>query len=1566
MNTSRSNRSVWFGVIALLLSSFFVGGWPGWALARVAEDGPTPQATPTALPPEALVPLKGMTAISAGGLHTCALTREGGVQCWGYNSNGELGDGTTEARYVPVDVAGLTSGVIIAVTAGQDHTCALTASGGVKCWGNNYNGQLGDGSTEDSLVPVDVVGLTNGVIAIAASSDHTCAVTVSGGVKCWGFNAWGLAGEDTVDSSSTPVDVNGLAGVTGITAGENHTCALTGEGGVKCWGATGFLGLASFDNGPVDVPGLADGVTAIAAGAGHTCAVKGDRVLCWGANGSGQLGNGAQTDVELTPVEVNGLSGDIVALAAGATHSCALMGNGGVRCWGGNSLGQLGDGTVSLRTTPVPVSGLGGKATAIAAGYIHTCALLEAGSVECWGVQRTGLLGDGDADPGQHSPVAVSGLNREVTAIGSGQTTSCAALQAGGVECWGLTGSYLEGMQISEGASVNSGAPAAVAGLRDTMAALAVGDAHTCALTASNGVACWGDNTQGQLGDGTDERRESFVQASGLSNGVAAIAVGGDHTCALNINGGVQCWGDNYYGQLGDGSTEDRSSPVTVVGLTSGVTAIAAGDDHTCALLNDGRVKCWGNNNFGRLGDGANDDRNTPVDVVGLSGRAMAIAAGDAHTCAALDAGGAQCWGRNSDGELGDGTTDYRDGLVTVSNLSGNITSLTAGHSHTCALTGDGGVKCWGDNTFGQLGDDTTMDRLSPINVKGMSSGVAAVAAGDVHTCALTRDGAVRCWGNNEFGQLGDDTLIRKTPGAVMTVSPAGFRPPSILVPELTTHIPTPLDVSTSPPVVGANLLLAGVATILFTIASELLNNLLAENEVALQRALRPAQWLGPRVQRFESLLGARLSRPRLLDAIKVGGIVLFYGLIFSLLQKGWNPLSVTGLYLFFIMAVAFGLVGTADDIAKWNAARRWGVPTSLTLRPANLVLALASTSFSRLFGLIPGLMFGMPEAFEVDRQALDNRKEVKLLAAGSGAILAIGFGVWLLTIVTALLQKADLPGALAALIGGLESLLLILFAVSVQNAFLQVLALPDSYGRALLKWNRWIWAAALLGITFLFYHTLINPRGELATALNAANVRFFFITVFVFLLGTLSVWMYFKWTRRQEARKAAPPQIAGPAASTPAPPTAPEPVIRPIEPPIQETAPQPVATPVAERVCEVSEIVVKVPRSNGNETTALETAPAVALEAALPADSKHCPACGQVIKAEARLCRYCRATFEIAVKGYCLNCHTVVEVDKGRCRQCGNEVIDRHLESIVLTKPTAQRVVPVAPPSQPAQPVARPGHKLFSWWWVLGIILGISLCGSALFVGAMWLRESAAVVASPIATETQTPTTTPTLTRTPTPTRTPKPRPTRTPKPGPTFTPVVTSDGTGQVTGNVVWGGQPFAGVTVKLCERWLFTCQSQEYKAVTDANGRFTITAIPPGDYNLVTQLPGQAGETRWVGGPTSQPIVVKVSAGQSVTLESIRVVKGDLHLISPLGTINNTTPILKWEAYPNAAKYFVDLYAVDMSEGGFGCGWVTARQCIVSRPLSPGKQYEWRVSVQGPQGELARAYGRFTLAP
>jgi hypothetical protein len=302
---------------------------------------------------------------------------------------------------------------------------------------------------------------------------------------------------------------------------------------------------------------------------------------------------------------------------------------------------------------------------------------------------------------------------------------------------------------------------------------VAAGNNHSCALVGG-GAQCWGDNTFGQLGDNTQFQRLTPTDVLGLAGASAVTAsVGGDHTCAIAAGGAAMCWGSNVSGELGDNSTSQRLAPVQVSGLSAGVVAIAAGMQHSCAVTAGGGVKCWGFNGYGQVGDGTPTQRLSPVDVSGLGSGVTAIATGLDHSCA-VSSGGVKCWGQNVNGQLGDGTVSQRLTPVNVSGLSSGVVAVTAGVLHTCALTTAGGVKCWGLNTNGQLGDGTTTQRPTPVDVSGLTSGVAAIAAGQNHTCALVVKVGVMCWGGNNDGELGDGGMgTRPFPGNVLVVGPA-------------------------------------------------------------------------------------------------------------------------------------------------------------------------------------------------------------------------------------------------------------------------------------------------------------------------------------------------------------------------------------------------------------------------------------------------------------------------------------------------------------------------------------------------------------------------------------------------------------------------------------------------------------------------------------------------------------------------------------------------------------------------------------------------------------------------
>lgn len=334
--------------------------------------------------------------LATGGQHTCAITVDDLVKCWGRNKYGQLGNGTVIDSRTPVSVPGVAGAKSIA--AGGMSTCVILTDGSAKCWGYNASGQLGDGSVANKLSPTPVIRASN--IRSIALGDHACAIIADGTVKCWGANAAGQVG-----------DTSQLTGVVDIALGSQHTCAVTSGGEVKCWGydAYGQLGNGrDLSNGtvtsrsvPITVANVA-GATAVTAGSSHTCAVvSGGKVACWGFNNQSQLGYyGANSS---SAKEVAGLSG-AVEVSAGVEHSCASLSNGAVACWGRGSEGQLGIGTLTNATSPVTPTGVS-AAISLSSGSYFTCATASDGTAKCWGDNWYGQLANtGTSAP---SPVEV-------------------------------------------------------------------------------------------------------------------------------------------------------------------------------------------------------------------------------------------------------------------------------------------------------------------------------------------------------------------------------------------------------------------------------------------------------------------------------------------------------------------------------------------------------------------------------------------------------------------------------------------------------------------------------------------------------------------------------------------------------------------------------------------------------------------------------------------------------------------------------------------------------------------------------------------------------------------------------------------------------------------------------------------------------------------------------------------------------------------------------------------------------------------------------------------------------
>ena len=394
-------------------------------------------------------------------------------------------------------------------------------------------------------------------------------------------------------------------------------------------------------------------------------------------------------------------------------------------------------------------------------------------AVRCWGYAPSG---HGNGTTSTNIPVTPTGFTGGVDIasayyyddVSTQYTNTCVVKKDKTLWCWGNPHYYSIGtVALATPTRVRFGANLAVS----------AGALHSCVVRSDGYITCWGGNSSGQLGDNTTTDNNVGVMPT-LGNNAVATATGSLHSCALFGDKTAKCWGNNNFGQLGNGSIVQSLIPVSVTGLST-ATSITAGKNYTCSLTDSGGVKCWGANDAGQLGNGANTYSYTAVTVQDALGgnlaNAVNVVAGELHSCALINDGTVKCWGSNDNSQVGDRTTTNRNQATVVTGLT-NVVALSLGYNHTCALISDQTVKCWGANTYGQLGDGSQSTRTAPTAVTSLSN-VVALSAGGHTTCALVRNTddseALKCWGNGEFGQMGNATTTITNPMPV-TVTDSG------------------------------------------------------------------------------------------------------------------------------------------------------------------------------------------------------------------------------------------------------------------------------------------------------------------------------------------------------------------------------------------------------------------------------------------------------------------------------------------------------------------------------------------------------------------------------------------------------------------------------------------------------------------------------------------------------------------------------------------------------------------------------------------------------------------------
>jgi alpha-tubulin suppressor-like RCC1 family protein len=559
--------------------------------------------------------------------------------------------------------------------------------------------------------------------------------------------------------AQVPPPVKAPAPLIPIAAGSQHTCLVKSSGEVYCWGRNldSELGDGTAQNRPAPVPvkGLT-GVKQVASEMFHTCAVLNDgQVWCWGRNEDGQLGSTAAR-VATDPVQVEGVI-DAIQVTTGADFSCALHGSGTVSCWGNGANGRLGQGHSKSSATPVEVAGLA-AAREIASGAQHTCAATQGGEVYCWGSnanKQAALPGDMRESP---RPVKVEGL-AGITHVAAGSNTTCAANEEGALWCWG-SNSYGQVGNGQEGTGTDVGTPFQVPGIQD-VAQVDIGEYHTCAILRSGEARCWGRDGYGNLGGAERGNRTSPTPVANVSD-ASAVALGGHHVCVIRRSGAVACWGRSESGQLGAEEVSDPYHATDVIPSVGSLITppsvaptfppdpatpvqaepmISTSEGFACALRTDGQPLCWGSNSSGQLGDGTTAYRRGVVSDVSGIVDAVEVRVGASRACASRANGTVACWGSLG---LFNGAKNVRSSRpLPLEGVTDAVEVALGGYSYhtTCVRHASKAVSCMREG------------HMQP--VEGLSD-VAQVVGGFGHACARLENGRVLCWGTGSEGRLGN------------------------------------------------------------------------------------------------------------------------------------------------------------------------------------------------------------------------------------------------------------------------------------------------------------------------------------------------------------------------------------------------------------------------------------------------------------------------------------------------------------------------------------------------------------------------------------------------------------------------------------------------------------------------------------------------------------------------------------------------------------------------------------------------------------------------------------------
>ena len=745
--------------------------WGYGGYGRLGDNATTNRSTP-------VTTFAGGTnwkQVSSGGSHTAAIKTDGTLWTWGAGNNGQLGRlNSNPDRFTPVTTfAGGTTWAdtstaepedLYTISAGRLHTAAIKTDGTLWTWGRGTDGQLGDNTAISKFAPVTTFAGGTNWKQVSSGGSHTAAIKTDGTLWTWGNGSYGA--HNTSTNKSTPVTT--FAGGTNwkqVSSGGYHCAAIKTDGTLWTWGrgADGRLGENATTNRLIPVNTFAGGTDwkQVSVGYRHSAAIKTDGTLwTWGYGPQGQLGNNDTTE-RRTPVTTfaGGTNWKQVS-ASGRYHTAAIKTDGTLWTWGRGVYGALGTNDTTNRPTPVTTFAGGTNWKQVSAGAFHSAAIKTDGTLWTWGRGSDGALGN-NTTTDKPTPVTTFAGGTNWKQVSSGGYHTLALLDDGVNKQLFLFGRN-SGGQL--GSSPSNFTPDQVEGNHTNWKQVSSGGYYTAAIKTDGTLWTWGRGSYGQLGDNTTTNKSTPVTTSAGGTNWKQVSAGRDHIAAIKTDGTLWTWGRGFYGRLGDNTTTSKLIPVTTFAGGTNWKQVSSGDFHTVALLDDGVNKqlfLFGINTSGELG--SSPSNFTPDQVQGNHTNWKQVSSNHLHTAAIKTDGTLWIWGRGAESQLGNNTTTNKSTPVTTFAGGTNWKQVSSGGYHGAAIKTDGTLWTWGRGSNGQLGNNTTTDKPTPVTTFAGGTNWKQVNTGKLHSAAIKTDGTLWNWGRGTDGQLGNNTATSKS-----------------------------------------------------------------------------------------------------------------------------------------------------------------------------------------------------------------------------------------------------------------------------------------------------------------------------------------------------------------------------------------------------------------------------------------------------------------------------------------------------------------------------------------------------------------------------------------------------------------------------------------------------------------------------------------------------------------------------------------------------------------------------------------------------------------------------------